>query len=256
MIKKICFCLLILSFNFFSICIFASEYNGYNVSYYSQPYFNKLVVDGNISVDITNGNNSFNVAPFNNKCTKFFSYLTKNNTLVLAMKSCDNTRIYANVSADNFWAIETHGSASVTSVSNNFHANHLEIYAYDNSAIHLDGKVTLCKIVQKSHGKIELMWVESPNLCISGNHSGPIYLAGVVKDLFVKLDDCSYFAGRYLRTDNAIILASKNSRADVLVKKRLNAYADNSSLITYYKSTKSTIVTKNSGNVLMPETVR
>lgn len=227
-----------------------SNFNG------NSAYFDKIVVKDNIDVKLSNGNYGMTVMPYDNKCTKFYSNVDKNNSLVLYLHSCNNERVLVNVSMPNVHVIATHGVATVSSNSKNFHANNLEIYAFDSSIIHLDGRINVTKIIQKSHGKIELMWVNSPNLRVESYCNGMVYLAGVAKNLFVKLKDSSFFMGKYLRTDDATILATHNSRGDVLVKKHLDAYADSSSLIVYYKLTKSTIVTKNSGNVLQPETVR
>lgn len=227
-----------------------------NTNYSNLPYFNKLLVGSNIDVLLTNGQPGIAVEPYNTKCTKFSYTFDKFNVLHLDSTACDHTRILVTLRVPNLNYLEVNGLGRVVSKYKNFKAHDLAIRANQSGAVHLEGKLNCNKIIQNGTGVIELMWINSNNLRVDAYHSGPIHLAGLVRDLFVTARDSASLDGKYLRTDTATILATNKAVVDITVKNKLKAYADTSSLVTYHKLDKPVIVSKNSGNVLYLDPVR
>src|SRR3989304_1274225 len=91
-------------------------------------------------------------------------------------------------------------------------------------------------------GRINISWIDSDKLLIKSYGSGPIYLAGVVNNMSAKLTRNADLDARYLRVQNANIIATDSAQAEVSVLDALDAFAIDKSSIYYYKKPKQLTV--------------
>ncbi|EKE00589.1 MAG: hypothetical protein ACD_21C00323G0004 [uncultured bacterium] len=136
----------------------------------------------------------------------------------------------------------------------NFKTAGLNVLAKNNGTINLEGQYAVNKLYQLGNGRINISWIDSEKLFIDSDSKGPIYLAGIVNSMVIKLTHNAYLDARYLRAQKASVFTTDNARADVLVLDTLGAFAIDKSNIYYYKRPPHfTVVTKGKGNVLHPD---
>ena len=240
----------------FLCCVSCAKYQKQQaapvVNSYTFPAFNKVAISGNARVELTNNGGRTSLY-----CSGIKRDLDGVNASVkgdtLYLSSASNVPIIR-LNSGNLKVVKVMGNAYVG--ANNFNTRSLGIIASGAGSITLQGRIGLTTINQMGSGKVDVKWIDSSKLVVGSDSRGPIYLAGVVKQLEVKLRDQSYLEARYLRAETAEVLATNRSQAHVVAIKTLNAYADESSNVYYHNHPQQiNEVSKDSGNVFLMEEV-
>jgi hypothetical protein len=175
-----------------------------------------------------------------------------NNILYVNVPAFLANEIETKVFTTNLTKLNVTGNSAVW--SKKFRAANLEINTANHGDLKLEGEYSISKIIQRGAGKIDINWINSKKLIVDSNSNGPIYLAGEVKDMLVKLMSNSYLDAHYLRAHKAVVMTTDKAEANVTVLDALSGYAIDHSNIYYYKRPPSlTVVTRDSGNVLHPD---
>lgn len=216
--------------------------------------FSKVVVKGNINLELSQSQLSSIQLAGQKQYVAATDIKILNNTLYLSNQSSSAIKIKLTtahvlreiVAADHIYLLV-----------NNVSSKALNIYAYNEASVTLNGEFDIANIQQNGSGKIEIKWLNSNNLKIANNASGPIYLAGTVDTLALTATNHARIDGRYLRAQNATILATDNSRVDVLAIKTLDVFADKNSNVLYYKRPQEfNKITQDSANALLIEELK
>lgn len=260
-IKKILWIFIIITSFFCCSCAhqqYHQKYQQEQLAYVAKAYrpapFSAVVITGNANVEMTQSNSSAISFAGQKQYVDGISTNVINNTLYIDNKIPSSVVIkLQSIYVLRNLVITNHAYLS----GNNLATKKLNIYTANEAGITLNGEFDIANIKQNSSGKMEIKWINSNNLKIAGNGNGPIYLAGTTDNLTAKLFGNSRLEARYLRAQQATIMATDSARADVLAIKTLNAYADRRSNILYYKRPQEfNRVSKNSGNVLLIEELR
>jgi len=219
--------------------------------------FKAIIVSGNARVRLVKGRTNQMVITGKN----FGKYADQNKVVnqVLYITGGDDT-LASEITA----TIRDSADLRSITVTNNaiinardFTVKNLIITAKDNGTVNLEGWFNIDKIFQYGHGRINISWVSSDSLSITGQGSGPIYLGGRVDNLVAKLSKDAKLHAHYLRTMKAQVFTTDQAFAEVLVLDNLSAFAVDSSNIYYHKRPKNiTVVTKGHGNVLYAGWIR
>lgn len=216
--------------------------------------FGSLVLTGNTRVELTNG--SYTIKIIAPKAAKYNYY---NNLVdkVLYVNGDDggDSRNVIKISAPSLSNITVTDNVILT--AKNFKTSGLTIVAKNQGAINLQGQLKLDRLSQLGRGEITISWVDSEELCLDSSGDGPIYLAGAVDKMTIKLMQEAKLNVRYLRAKKAAVFTTDSAVAHVLVVNDLDAFAINKSDIYYYKRPKKlTVVTKDSANILQTAWMR
>lgn len=212
------------------------------------PPFNSIVVEGNTNVRLINGPYMAKIIG-RKKDVADYQFNVEDKTLTVA-SSVFIGRAIIKIMAPNLKNITVLDNTVLK--AKNFKTKKLSLVAEDDATISLEGRYNIDKIHQNSSGKINITLVDSNNLSVISNASGPIYLVGSVNKLDARLTDHTLLNARYLRTKIATLFATDNARADIFVIDKLTATAYDRGNIYYYnkKPESLTVKTKDSGNVL------
>lgn len=220
---------------------------------YSFQPFKSIVLNGNATVELVNGSYAASITDSRENLQKYQFNVISKVLYVTAPISASDTAI--KLFAPGLKSITVAGNSAVD--AKDFKTSSLTVTAKDNGTINLDGQYIIDKIFQCGNGRIDISWINSDSLFVDSLSSGPIYLAGVVNDMVVKLMHNAQFDARYLRAQKASVFTTDNARADILVLDTLGAFAIDDSNIFYHKRPqKLTVVTKGSGNVLHSDWIR
>lgn len=251
--KILCYALVILGL---SGCTYIKDYYSYQreqqtvtTNHYNLPYFDSIVASGKIYVEINKGAQAVSSAAQKQYNDKVTTRVAKRTLYVSYPPALTQQNIAVLISLPNLKSLHAENNAYV--ITKNLLANNLEITVDSRASINLIGTMNIKKIVQKSDGKIEALWINSKKLTIEGYGHGLMLLAGKTKELFAKLCNNSQLDARHLRTKTATIIATNTATAHVWVSDLLNAYTDKQSNVYYYRiSAHRNIVSKNNSNVL------
>lgn len=214
---------------------------------YSLQPFRSIMLNDKITVELANGSYAASITDAQENLQKYQFNVINHVLHVNAPVSANNTTI--RVFAPELKSITVTGNAMVK--AEDFKTVGLTITAKDNGTINLEGQYVVDKIIQRGNGRIDISWINSDNLVVDSRSSGPIYLAGAVNSMVVKLMRNAQFNARYLRVQKASVFTTDKARADILVLGTLGAFAIDNSNIFYHKRPQSlTVETKGSGNVL------
>lgn len=212
--------------------------------------FKSIVLSGDAKVELVNGSYGIDVTGLQD------GYNWQNSLMnqVLYVKGDASINVIK-ITAPELKNITVTDNARVS--SKDFSTRNLTIIAKGNGEVNLEGRLNVGRIFQFSNGRMNISWIDSDRLFLSGHGSGPIYLAGIADDVVVKLVKNSFLNARYLRTQKASVFTVNSARAEVLVIDDLDAFAIDKSSIYYYKRPEQlTVVTRASGNVLQPGWIR
>jgi hypothetical protein len=213
--------------------------------------FYSVVMRGNARVEIANGAYGVDIIGIqdNYKCPD----IDVNHVLNINTNN-ENINAIIKICVPKLKSITVFDNATVS--TQDFKTNGLSIIAKDNGTINLEGQFGIDKISQFGSGRIDIGWVDTDSLIVEGNGNGPIYLAGHVDNLAVRLTKNARLYARYLRAKKAHSFTTDYALAEIWVSDALGAFAVNNSNIYYYKRPKDiTIVTRDHGNVLYPHWV-
>lgn len=210
--------------------------------------FNSIVLTGNTIVELVNGTYAMHVTG-TKETLPDYQYKIKDKILYVEPRTTNLFQI--TIVAPKLKNITVIDNATLT--AKNFKTGRLTIAAKNNGTINLEGWYAVDKIYQFGSGRINIRWLDSSQLFIESNSSGPIHLAGITKNIIAKLSGDTQLDARYLRAEKVSIFTTDNARADVLAVDTLDAFAVDKSNIYYYKRPLHyNVITKDSGNVLHP----
>ena len=130
--------------------------------------------------------------------------------------------------------LENSGSVNITGLS----SNHLVLINHGNNLVRLKGTSNLKRLDFGGDGLVDLHWIDSPYIRITGHDTAVARLAGKVETLDVVLHNRAYMNARYLRANKAYVKTYDYARADLHVNKRLSTLAMGKSNIYYYQKAK------------------
>src|SRR3990172_6740123 len=204
--------------------------------------FRSIVLSGNANVELVNGSHAIDVTGI-----RADKYNCQNRVMNQVLYTSNNNAV--KITAPELRDITVVDHATIS--SKDFKTKKLSITAKDRGTVNLEGNFNVDNISQFGDGRINISWIDSDKLLIKSYGSGPIYLAGVVNNMSAKLTRNADLDARYLRVQNANIIATDSAQAEVSVLDALDAFAIDKSNIYYYKKPKQlTVVTRASGNVL------
>lgn len=233
----------------FANCCQEIKTNNYPITKtFCLPEFDSIVISGDFQVEIFHGPEKIS-ASGTKEALSHMSLEVKRHTLYLYLASAPKDHINIKLCACHLKSIVAKKFTDINCCKCCFSC--LNVEAYDNSSIYLEGDIKATNIHQRGNGKIEMAWIDSNKLVIDSTDTGPIYLAGVAKDMFVDLRGQSFLDARYLRTCKAVVLTKDIATAHIYAIRSFSAYAEGHSNIFFYNRPKYfTVVTKESGNVL------
>jgi hypothetical protein len=116
--------------------------------------------------------------------------------------------------------------------------SHLAVIDHHPGNLTLRGTYPIAQITKTAPGLIDIRWIKSDKLQILATHGAHIRVSGTVNHLRAQLADNSRLDAKHLRAQHAWIRTQDNSVAEVFAIKVLNAFANENSLIDYYKHPK------------------
>lgn len=219
--------------------------------------FNSLIVTGDFEVKIKSGPQKVTVSDWS---TDFANYALscKDHTLFISKSSFDHKAGYRpiiSITNPNLKYLRVGDNAKVS--AKDLLSDGLQIVADGYGSVHLQGKIALERVIQNGYGKIDVSWISIAGIAVECNAKGPVYLAGVVTNLYASLHNGGVLDARYLRSREAEVIVIDGGEAKVLPIDWLRAYAINNSNIFYYKiPAQMTVVTKDRGAVLHHDWMR
>lgn len=214
---------------------------------YNLPPFKSIVLNGNAIIKLVNGSYTASITGPENYLYDDQVSVVNQILNIDTLKSANN--IIIKISAPRLKNITVAGNSTMN--AKDFKTTGLTVIAKDNGTINLEGKYIIDRIYQYGNGRINIIWVESDNLFIDSRSNGPIYLAGIVKNMVAKLTHNALLDARYLRVQKASVFTTDAAQANVVALDILGAFATNNSNIYYYNRPHiMTTVTNESGNVL------
>lgn len=220
---------------------------------YNLQSFKSIALSGNTTVKLVNGSYAVCITDLEENLSKYQINVTNQTLHITAPKTINTTTI--EVYAPKLKNLIVAGNVTVS--AKGFKTSGLTVTTKGNGTVNLDGQYIIDKVYQRGNGRINISWINSDNLFVDSDSSGPIYLAGTANNMVIKLMNNAELDARYLRTQKASVFTTDNARADILVLDTLGAFAVDNSNIFYYKRPHNlTVVTKESGNVLHPDWLR
>lgn len=237
-------------------CTYIKDYYSYQAeqqtvttNHYNLPYFDSVVISGRMYVEINKGYQSVSSAAQKQYNDKITTRVAKHTLYLAYPSSTTQQNIVVLINLPDLKSLHATNNAYV--VTKNILSSNLEITVDSGASINLIGMMNIKKIIQKSTGKIEALWINSKKLTVEGYGHGLMLLAGKTKELFAKLCNNSQLDARHLRTKTATIIATNTATANVWAADLLNAYTDQQSTVYYYRISKHrNIVSKDHSNVL------
>lgn len=221
------------------------------VSTQTLPQFNGIVVSGDgIQVNLrgTQRHSSIQVTGAN----PAFSFYVQNDTLWIQAHYEDTTKpiplINVTVRGNNIRDLRVMGDSRIDAQI--VDKTPLSLVTEEGD-ITLKGIVNLRHIMQEQGGNISVYWVNSKELQIHSEGNGSIRLAGIVNTLHARINGTSKLDAPYLRTQTAFIQTTDQANAYVIALNMLDAFANDTSNIFYFKAPKHLVsATRDYGNVL------
>jgi hypothetical protein len=159
------------------------------------------------------------------------------------------TPLYVVLNMPRIRALMATGSVHVVS-------DHLKSRGFvlnDNSSrdVFLSGIMDVDKVAVHGSGNVYVRWVQSQLLQVNSNGTGMIRMAGVARDLRVRLYGNARFEGQYLRANDVMVRTAEVASANVFPVKALQAFAyDYSNVFFYHSPISLNRMTMQSGNIL------
>lgn len=130
-------------------------------------------------------------------------------------------------------------------------SDHLTLIDHSSAPVHLNGVMSVDRILADKHSDVKIQWVNSGALQIDASDYAHIDLSGRADQVFVTLLGHATLAAPYLRGQNWLVRTSGAAQAEVLPIFTLRAFAGNKSNIYYYMVPHHlTASTRSHGNVL------
>lgn len=210
-----------------------------------QP-FRSIVVAGNTQVKLISGVNTIKIKGVGADEYDCQSGVKDN---VLYVNSFEDNFTVVEISAKELNSITVIDRAEVN--AKKIKSYGLVVIAKDHGTINLEGYLDIRKILQFGAGRINIGWLKSKQLSLIGSASGPVYLAGTVGKMVIKLTNDAALNARFLLAKKATVITTDDAHAEVMVLDDLNGFAIDRASIYYYKRPKHlNVVTRNMGNVL------
>jgi len=230
--KKNTFCLLVLSL----VSISANAVSTQNLQQsHAKPTFNEINISSGINVYIDGSAKKSAIEIKGDPISVPYAAVSiKNNTLYIGMRpdyNVKNGRLSVWVHAPDLTRLSYDGSGEVT--AENLHGA-LNLSINGKGPVKLKGMMNIQNLAYSGSGLLEIYWVNSKQLKITGNGSGKVYLAGTADFVEASLSEHTWLDAKQLRATKFFIKTTNNARADVWARDNLTTLAEDRSNIFFY----------------------
>ncbi len=150
--------------------------------------------------------------------------------LTLITKGSGCVKLYTNQL--NLKSLIVQGKSNIT--VRHIKSTSLVVEGSNDGEIKLDGVVALQSIRLTGNGSLRIHWVDTPYLKINAAGTEKIFLAGLARSVDAQLTTGAQLCAKQLQIRNGFIATRTQARAEVTVRDRLDALAEDKSVIYYF----------------------